>query len=144
VSAILTQSKYADTPVICWHTRACATACKTTVSNTNGLYWEFHNIQYRRRGPSRQKDNDFFFGGSSFSNKKKKKTCISRTPILEGKFLSKVQLIHAQIRYFLYFVNACDFWFSGYGGGTDISLDCGRFYGPFVCPQMRMSEGVNE
>jgi hypothetical protein len=34
--------------------------------------------------------------------------------------------------------------FSGYGGETDVSPDCGRFYGPFVRPRMRMSEGVNE
>jgi hypothetical protein len=32
----------------------------------------------------------------------------------------------------------------GYGSETDVSLDCGRFYGPFVRPRMRMSEGVNE
>jgi hypothetical protein len=34
--------------------------------------------------------------------------------------------------------------YSCYGGETDISLDCGCFYRPFVHPQMRMSEGVNE
>jgi hypothetical protein len=33
---------------------------------------------------------------------------------------------------------------SGYGDETDVSLDCGRFYGSFIRPQMRMSEGVNE
>jgi hypothetical protein len=33
---------------------------------------------------------------------------------------------------------------SDYGGETDVSLDCGRFYGPFVRPRMRMSEGANE
>jgi hypothetical protein len=37
-----------------------------------------------------------------------------------------------------------DFWYSGYGGETDVSLDCGRFYGPFVRTRIRMSEGVNE
>jgi hypothetical protein len=85
VSATLMQSKYADTPVIRWSIRACAIACKITVSNTSGLYWEFHNIQYRRRGLSRQKDNI---------------PCFCLTPILEGKFLSKkVRLIYAQIRY---------------------------------------------
>jgi hypothetical protein len=35
---------------------ACAIACKITVSNTSGLYWEFRNIQYRRCGLNRQKD----------------------------------------------------------------------------------------
>jgi hypothetical protein len=30
------------------------------------------------------------------------------------------------------------------GGETGISLDCGRFYGPFIRPRMRMSEGMNE
>jgi hypothetical protein len=34
--------------------------------------------------------------------------------------------------------------YSGYGRETDVSLDCSRFYGPFVLPQMRMSEGANE
>jgi hypothetical protein len=37
-----------------------------------------------------------------------------------------------------------EFWYSGYGGETDVSLNCGRFYGPSVRPKMRMSEGVNE
>jgi hypothetical protein len=32
---------------------------------------------------------------------------------------------------------------SGNGGETDVSPDCGRFYVPFVRPQMRISEGVN-
>jgi hypothetical protein len=36
------------------------------------------------------------------------------------------------------------FWYSDYGGDTDVSLDCGRFYGAVVRPRMRMSEGVNE
>jgi hypothetical protein len=66
VLATLMQSKYADTPVIRWHIRTCAIAC--------GLYWEFHNIQYWRRRLGCQKDNI---------------PCISHTPILEGKFLSK-------------------------------------------------------
>jgi hypothetical protein len=35
-------------------------------------------------------------------------------------------------------------WYSDYGGETDVSLNCGRFYGPFVRPRMRMSEGVNK
>jgi hypothetical protein len=30
------------------------------VSATNGLYWGFHNIQYRRHGLSRLYDNGFF------------------------------------------------------------------------------------
>jgi hypothetical protein len=30
------------------------------VSATNGLYWGFHNIQYRRHGLSRLFDNGFF------------------------------------------------------------------------------------
>jgi hypothetical protein len=50
--------------------------------------------------------------------------------------------------YVLIYVAKCTtvlyiFWYSDYGGDTDVSLDCGRFYGPFVRPQMRMSEGVN-
>jgi hypothetical protein len=49
VSATLMQSKYADTPVMCWRIHACAIACKISISNTSGLYWEFHNIQYRRQ-----------------------------------------------------------------------------------------------
>jgi hypothetical protein len=36
------------------------------------------------------------------------------------------------------------FWYSGYGGQTDVSLDCGCFYGSIVRPQMSMSEGVNK
>jgi hypothetical protein len=49
------------------------------------------------------------------------------------------------MKYFIYLV-ICQilFWYSGYGGETDISLNCGRFYGTFVRPRMRMSEGVNE
>jgi hypothetical protein len=31
---------------------------------------------------------------------------------------------------------------SGYGGATDVSLNCGRFYGPVIRP--RMNEWVNE
>jgi hypothetical protein len=31
-------------------------------------------------------------------------------------------------------------WYSDYGGGTDVSLDCGRFHGPIVRPRMRMNE----
>jgi hypothetical protein len=31
------------------------------------------------------------------------------------------------------------FWYSGYGGETDVSLNCGRFYGP-TRPRMRMKE----
>jgi hypothetical protein len=45
------------------------------VSATNGLYWGFNNIQYRRHGLSRLCDNDFFYE--------------DRNPILECKFLSK-------------------------------------------------------
>jgi hypothetical protein len=30
------------------------------VSATNGLYWAFHNVQYRRHGLSRLYDNGFF------------------------------------------------------------------------------------
>jgi hypothetical protein len=29
---------------------------------------------------------------------------------------------------------------SDYGGETDVSLNCGRFYGPIVRPQMRMNK----
>jgi hypothetical protein len=47
-------SKYADAPVIRWRIRACEIACKITVSNTSGLYWEFHNIPYRHCGLSQQ------------------------------------------------------------------------------------------
>jgi hypothetical protein len=31
-------------------------------------------------------------------------------------------------------------WYSNYGGETDVSLNCGRFYGPLVHPRMRMNE----
>jgi hypothetical protein len=31
------------------------------------------------------------------------------------------------------------FWYSDYGGETDVSLNCGLFYGPIVHPQMRMN-----
>jgi hypothetical protein len=57
------------------------------MSATNGLYWAFHNIQYRRHGLSRLYDNGFFseVTGSFFF----KIPCISRTTNLEGKFLSK-------------------------------------------------------
>jgi hypothetical protein len=34
------------------------------------------------------------------------------------------------------------FWYSSDRGETDVSLDSGGFYGPFVSPRMRMSEGV--
>jgi hypothetical protein len=61
-------------PVICWHTCACAIACKITVSNTGSLYWKFHNIQYRHRGLLSEGHNI---------------PCTKRTPILEGEFLSK-------------------------------------------------------
>jgi hypothetical protein len=36
------------------------------------------------------------------------------------------------------------FWYSDYGGESDVSLNCGSFYGPTVRPQMRMSEWANE
>jgi hypothetical protein len=64
------------------------------VSATNGLYWGFHDMQYRRRGLSRLCDNGFFSDDlGSFLI-----PCISRTPVLEGKFLSKkMRLMHAQI-----------------------------------------------
>jgi hypothetical protein len=48
------------------------------------LYWEFRNVQYRHHGLSRLYDNGFFSEGLGFLI-----PCISRTPILEGKFLSK-------------------------------------------------------
>jgi hypothetical protein len=35
------------------------------------------------------------------------------------------------------------FWYSDYGGETDVSLNCGRFYGPTVPPRMRMNERKN-
>jgi hypothetical protein len=34
------------------------------------------------------------------------------------------------------------FWYFDYGGETDVSLNCGRFYGSVVRPRMRMSEGM--
>jgi hypothetical protein len=52
------------------HIRACAIACKITVSNTCGLYWEFYNIQCRCHRLSAKGHNI---------------PCISRIPILEGK-----------------------------------------------------------
>jgi hypothetical protein len=58
-SANLMQSKYTDTLVIHWRIRACAIACKITVSNTSSLYWEFHNIQYQCHGLICQKDTIF-------------------------------------------------------------------------------------
>jgi hypothetical protein len=56
------------------------------VSATNVLYRGFNSVQYRRRGLSRLYDNGFFSDdrGASFLI-----PCISRTPILEGKFLSE-------------------------------------------------------
>jgi hypothetical protein len=48
------------------------------------------------------------------------------------------------MEYINYYCMLMMFWYSGYGGETDISLNCDRFYGPFLQPQMRMSEGVNE
>jgi hypothetical protein len=35
-------------------------------------------------------------------------------------------------------------WYSDYGDETDVSLNCGRFYGPIVRPRMRMNEWMNE
>jgi hypothetical protein len=32
------------------------------------------------------------------------------------------------------------FWCSDYGGETDVSLNCCRFYGPIVRPRMRMND----
>jgi hypothetical protein len=55
------------------------------VSATNGLCWEFHNIQYRRHGLIRLYDNGFFSEDLGYFLI----PCVSRTPILEGKFLSK-------------------------------------------------------
>jgi hypothetical protein len=52
---------------------------------TNGLYWGFHNIQYRRHGLSRLYDNGFFSEDLGLFLI----PCFSRTPILESKFLSK-------------------------------------------------------
>jgi hypothetical protein len=37
-----------------------------------------------------------------------------------------------------YFTTEKVFWYSGYGGETDVSLNCGLFYGPIVRPRMRM------
>jgi hypothetical protein len=36
------------------------------------------------------------------------------------------------------------FWYSDYEGETDVSLNCGRFYGPVVRPRMRMNEWMGE
>jgi hypothetical protein len=67
------------------------------MSATDGLYWGFHNIQYRRHGLSR-----LLFG--SFSEDLFFKAVKSRTPILEGKFFSKkVRLIHAQTRKIIFY-----------------------------------------
>jgi hypothetical protein len=55
------------------------------VSATNGLYWGFHNLQYRRHGLSRLYDKGFFSEDLGFILI----SCISRTPVSEGKFLSK-------------------------------------------------------
>jgi hypothetical protein len=55
------------------------------VSATTGLYWGFHNILYRRHGLSRLYDNGFFSEDVGYFLI----PYISRTPILEGKFLSK-------------------------------------------------------
>jgi hypothetical protein len=32
------------------------------------------------------------------------------------------------------------FWYSDYGAETDVSLNCGHFYGPIVRPRVRMNE----
>jgi hypothetical protein len=45
------------------------------------------------------------------------------------KILSRIFLIRPRM-----------FWYSDYGGKTDVSLNCGRFYGPTVRPRMRMNE----
>jgi hypothetical protein len=50
----------------------------------NGLYWGFHNIQYRGHGLSRLYDNSFLSEDLGFNI-----PYISRTTILDGKFLSK-------------------------------------------------------
>jgi hypothetical protein len=54
------------------------------VSATNGLYWGFHNIQCWRHGLSCLYDNGSFSEDLVFLI-----PCISCTPILEDKFLSK-------------------------------------------------------
>jgi hypothetical protein len=36
------------------------------------------------------------------------------------------------------------FWYPGYGGETNVLLDCGRFYGIFVRPRVSMRERMNE
>jgi hypothetical protein len=63
------------------------------MSATNGLYWGFHNIQYRRHGLSRLYDNGFFSEDLRYFLI----PCISRTPILEGKFLSKKSVAYTLI-----------------------------------------------
>jgi hypothetical protein len=40
-------------------------------------------------------------------------------------------------RYLPFEAEAHLFWYSDYGGEADVSLDCGRFYRPFICPQMK-------
>jgi hypothetical protein len=37
------------------HSRVC-NSLQYNISNISGLYWEFHNIKYRRRGLTRQKN----------------------------------------------------------------------------------------
>jgi hypothetical protein len=53
------------------------------VSATNGLYWGFHNMQYRRHGLSRLYDSGFFSEDIGYFLI----SCISRTQILAGKYL---------------------------------------------------------
>jgi hypothetical protein len=36
------------------------------------------------------------------------------------------------------------FWYSDYGGETDVSLNCGHFYGPIVHPHTRMNKWMGE
>jgi hypothetical protein len=56
----------------------------------------------------------------------------------------KVLFSHSPGSIITLFSDAVSITCSDYGGRTDVSLGCGRFYGPIVRPRMRMSEGSNE
>jgi hypothetical protein len=63
------------------------------VSAIDGLYWGFHNIQYRRHGLSRPYDNGYFSEDLKFLN-----SVYKPHPNFGGLILVKVRLIHAHIR----------------------------------------------
>jgi hypothetical protein len=65
-----------------------------------------------------------------------KLTAVSRSILLKANFI-------VFLCSWVYLMTLCEihrFLYSGYGGETDVSLACSRFYGPFVRPRMRMSE----